>query len=396
MEKAMESSQKLGGKIVGIGKVHKDGSIDYRELEKPIHNRVVSGGLDYLMTYDGTNNTYAYYDIKVDLYRGSNRNGCLKFMQAGTDGSSTAFTDTALKSPVGAPVDSLPFTGGVNCGSYVTDASSNQVRMRISMQTEAMASDTTLREVGFFGKYPNSSNYTMFSRVVLPSAIEVLTGEKLIVTYELTVTYDNAEHDISSKLTGLLDSEGNSLKGIKKFCSLHSTSFNPSNVFGTFSDNLALISLILPSGGGYQLTYPSNYKNVYPDLPLWAQSSNQTNFKALGYSVDSSYDFPIDWSTSTPTNTLFTVNETLTTWNLLDYTPGDFYRDVELTVQPTWAISGTDTYADIYAICYRGIAIKFGYYDTTDPDNPVWVRKPWRKPITQSVKFRFRKSVSAA
>jgi hypothetical protein len=43
-----QSISKLGGRLVGIGVIHKDGSEDYKWLDKPIHNKIVSGGLDHL------------------------------------------------------------------------------------------------------------------------------------------------------------------------------------------------------------------------------------------------------------------------------------------------------------------------------------------------------------
>lgn len=49
----IEQNNFLQGQLVGIGKIHTDGSEDFRWLEKPIKNRIVSGGIDHLLTLNG-------------------------------------------------------------------------------------------------------------------------------------------------------------------------------------------------------------------------------------------------------------------------------------------------------------------------------------------------------
>ena len=49
----------LHGRLVGIGKVRKDGSEEFHWLEKPIHNKIVAQGLDYLFQQNGSDNVIA-------------------------------------------------------------------------------------------------------------------------------------------------------------------------------------------------------------------------------------------------------------------------------------------------------------------------------------------------
>lgn len=61
-------STRLGGSLIGIGIKHKDGSEDFRWLDKPIHNRITSVGLDYLLT--SNNSTVGGYSFKISSSSG--------------------------------------------------------------------------------------------------------------------------------------------------------------------------------------------------------------------------------------------------------------------------------------------------------------------------------------
>ena len=47
----------LHGQVVGIGKIRRDGSEEFRMLYNPVGNKIVSGGLDDLLMCEGNPNT---------------------------------------------------------------------------------------------------------------------------------------------------------------------------------------------------------------------------------------------------------------------------------------------------------------------------------------------------
>ena len=154
--------QTLHGLVVGLGKIRKDGSKEFRWLDKPIHNRIVSGGLDYCLTFNGSNSAHVQMD-----YANTNKcrynpwrrimngqestfqySGCLQYLSIGTDGSATSFTDTALKSQVGGYSETPAYSTAPYNGVMVENRNVKVLHLRITLQSIAVENDTEVREVG--------------------------------------------------------------------------------------------------------------------------------------------------------------------------------------------------------------------------------------------------------
>lgn len=421
--------QTLHGLVVGLGKIRKDGSKEFHWLDKPIHNRIVSGGLDEYFMFNGSP-TAVVSDSYADRlnnrflpteYSGTySTTGLLQYLAIGTDGTPTEFTDTALKSQIGGYSNSdvgyrqLPYFG-----FRLNDDDSMSIRVpRVSATVE---SATTIRELGWFEKYTTSDTYVMFSRVVLPTSIELDAGDRLSVVYQLNITYNNlAENEVSPYLLqGMLDSDGNQLHGLGSYRMY----FAGNSVRGTYAVPPTRGVWYLGLGGtagefpSYQGTFLGiggyNYYGtiqypIYGNKPFVPKgyqilapfNTHQTD-KVFTYTTDANWTIGEQFgyrytSYSTYSDQLTESALNITSANPKDYIPGTYYRDRDIVISPAWPNMNAEQYQDIYAICHNAYLIRFGYYDNTDPDNPVWVPKPWRKQFGQSYKFTFRYKLSTA
>lgn len=415
--------QTLHGLVVGLGKIRKDGSKEFRWLDKPIHNRIVSGGLDYWLTYNGSNSaikTSDYHGVSL-LRRGSsaegsgyytNWSGPLQYMSVGTNGDATAFSDASLKSQVGGYSESSLYSTTPYCGMMVTHTT-NIVKYRFNYVSVSMSEATTIREIGFHGKYYGQNIYPLFSRVVLPEPVELDAGEALIAVYQMNITFPdlNVETEVNSGLlSGLLDSDGNPLRGMKKMpISGFNNYFNiwvtnyigtrPVAIIGTGSSS-AVKAYTVPMANDERWDGPGGQSSIpweissYPSRDTHSSTASASN--ALGYTLVSTYRYNDGTESQYNDDTRFWGNTRDADISVRDYVPGTYYRDVELTLHQAWPYFNGEQYLDIYAIRYYGVVIRFGHYDNTDPSNPVWVPKPWRKQFGQSYKFTFRYKLSTA
>lgn len=419
--------QTLHGLVVGLGKIRKDGSKEFRWLEKPIHNRIVSGGLDYLLTFNGSNSDVKVADRNDDSQphyhrwrrtvasesSTDNYNGCLQYMAVGTNGDATAFTDTGLKAQVGGYSEAVAYSVAPYNGTNF-DVDSNNILLRVTLQSVEMESAVTIREVGWFGKYYGQSVYPMFSRVVLPTPMSLNSGERLTVCYQLNINEHEAERDASSVFSGLLDSDGNPLKA---------TVQRPVYVYhpnvagwinGNYSGNgvasdvkLIQIPYSIQTDGlgrvyryfnrnGCRLTVgPISVQNAYSAYYTTCPVNNilvpKTGTDQIPYCSGTGSIDPF------PNTTNYDFDNANCSYTQLDYVPGSFVRDRTVTVYPSWPnIDSSLGYKDIETLQYEGAVFRFGHYDNTDPSNPVWVPKPWRKQFGQSYKFTFRYKLSTA
>lgn len=400
--------QTLHGLLVGLGKIRKDGSKEFHWLDKPIHNRIVSGGLDEFFMYNGspTDSCYNYWNVYNNnrfLSDDSGQGlGLLKYMAIGTDGTATEFTDTGLKSQVGLYSNEYTYTSVPYWGTRIN--SDDTISLRVQRTSVAVESDTVVREIGLFEKNSSSETYYMFSRVVLPSPVDLLAGEKLTIVYQLNVTYANlSETDTpSSLLSGLLDSDGNPLRGRSSFRMVfksNSTSGGPYTIpRDTWMLNLPS-SLTGPFFGINGVNVGNNpfgqYNKYGTELgsPFLSTDRNGNRSAMLFYSIDSGYSLTLPQFAAVnngqhPDNLVTTLDSNYMTCTVKPYTIGNYYRDIEFVLTPGFI--NTESYVDIYAISCNSFLTRFGYYDNTEPDNPVWVAKPWRKEFGKSYKITFR------
>lgn len=390
----LNSRNFLHGKLVGIGKVHTDGSEDFRWLEKPIHNRIVSGGLDHLLSMNGGNevadNSSNADSPKLFYGRYSNstgkRCGVLHFSAYGTSDAAGAFTDAELKNRTSN------YTSSIKVNDYMTGTcvvSYGEIILRITHVHGAAAAATSVREIGWFYDIVGASpeDYRMFSRVVLDSPYELAAGEQLISTYELSISFGNKEAVSGPSFYGLLDRDGNPLQYESKLCvGQHKNQMyyngrlsfpyfqtnNSSNPESFSLGNEGAFASIYPMfcsyrGNNHQLSYNATNTGAYPFLRTRLTGSQSGDMDRYEINND---------NTSLPPAPLLDVRP---------YTPGTFYRDAILTVPKGWPNLSGDSYIDINFLLFNGIGIAFGYWD-----NDTWVRQYYRKYGNKYLRLSYR------
>jgi hypothetical protein len=337
--------------------------------------------------------------------------GLLRYIAIGTDGTPTKFTDTGLKAQVGGYSNGISYMMSPFFGTRIEPP--NSVSFRVQSTSVAVGLDTSVREIGWFEKYTTSETYVMFSRVVLPTPVELLAGESLTVVYQMKVTYANMTETETpaSLVSGLLDSDGNPLRGRSSFriyfqqSQTQNTWILPEYMYGTCigisksSSYNPQLGYTYANLGGYCFSGPfdNSVKRTYGGAPAvtngfcYATSPTwQMSIPQFGVITDQSYGTGAD-------NLLTQSDLNNISCTVEPYVLGSYYRDKSFVLKPNWpAVSNPGDYQDIYAISCNSHLTRFGYMDTTDPSNPVWVPKPWRKQFGKSYKFTFRYKISTS
>ena len=385
----------IAGYLVGIGVNHKDGSSDFRWMDKPIHNKITSVGLDFLLTFDGVSDgfyTGAGWHMNQDLprhavmagdgsYSNVHRQGACHFLKIGTDGSPSQFEDTDLKAPVGG-LSSTKKTGGNYCGTFI-DRENNLVLSRISHVSVAVSSDTTIREIGFFGRgfsLTDGSQVSepMFSRIVLEQPIELLEGESITTCYELRFTH-NFQITESNAFNGILDPDGNQLRCFSRLWIGRNASSLKS--WG----NSTNCSFWFNNDGSLSICNVSS-NEAWRDSMLCGTGVGHYNQSYVSFFYSTSDgDFPADGSSISLTR------EASCSYEFKHYTGignKNKYRDINFILdfsQPGMSGASTppaETFIDIKRFMLFGNYYRFGYYED---DGVTWHSQSLRKYANQKM-----------
>jgi hypothetical protein len=398
----IDSNHYLGGHLVGIGKITKSGEVIYNKLEKPIHNRITSVGLDHLFQFSGSahpnvewRNSYSSSAVGFASYfvgkegnssKASYRAGVLEYVAFGNGTSSTNFDDTTLASQIGGYSDTKYYgTASTGlCGSIVN--SFGNLSHKITHQSATVSETTTINEIGWFGAYDTTSSYSnkvLFARVVLPSPITLQAGEYLLTTYQLDETISNNTETTINDFFGLKDPNGNTLQAAQKiarYCSGMSSTNSP----------MASTPFITKTGeGGYSASAQMTPTCFYP-VYCYNEVKSQ-----ISYNTSSSKTFPTDGdyvSSMTYFDSSYSdFNGGTSSYNGVGST--NKYRDITYisgAFNPNME-SNPAGYQDIYFIVANGMCYRFGYYD-----NGTWVPQALRKYANKQLTFTFRVRYSTA
>lgn len=397
-----EDNKFLGGHLVGIGKVKANGEVIYNELDKPIHNRITSVGLNHLFQWAGTNDydnngsynhNYLWCDKSTKSQsRPAGRAGALNYMKFGSGTAETSFTDTDLKNSLSSfaeTKETLSTSGQKLNGTRVN--SFGNYSMRISHRSDAVSETTTVNEIGWFGGYTNaqqvvvtpgdsSTTMVMFSRVVLPSPIVLEAGESLITTYQLDMTVANTTASVISDFFGLKDANGNTLQAEHKV-TVASSGSSSSDPWGA---SISIMDYIAASGSTAE---SSSYQGQHVFHAFNPVVYNSSYYLPLAYSTTVNA-FPQDGKLSSLTNT-YTSTVGTTSYTLENYTgtgSTNKYRDRTFVLGQYWPnMSDPAEYVDITYLLVSGHAYRFGYYD-----NGTWVPQALRKYANQQITLTSR------
>lgn len=115
---------------------------------------------------------------------------CFGWAARGTSSTPAAVGQKFLGAQLGNRTNAY-VAGAPNCGTAY-DRENGIIKMRRTYDFPMETSDQAINEIGFapYNAAPSDTadNYALFSRIVLPVTVSVLTGQQLRVTYELTVT----------------------------------------------------------------------------------------------------------------------------------------------------------------------------------------------------------------
>lgn len=388
----INETTKLEGYIVGIGKVKTDGTEEFKWLDNPKHNRIVSTGLDHLLCYNGS--ITGFYTTpnanipKSAIWLGNlnTHYGALSFCKIGTGKNETQFTDTDLQTPVTSLTSNLR-TGIPFCGTKCTEF--GKYILRVSHTSGTVSSACKIWEVGLFGQYGTSPDIVnpMFARIKLDKGIELLAGESLVFTYELHITCADIEQVDNENFFDLLDSTGEPLKYSRKLY------FNYATQSSSYSDTLRTDIFIQSDGTEKDYLSTSEYKYFYR-LPVYFYNSilQSGDFDSLGYST-SEQNWTVANSTLSKARSDSLANNY--THDVLDYEgvgTKDKHRDITICLglySPN--MDEPDEFTDIFFLRIRGMNYKFGHYEEdSETHEQVWVSQALRKWANQTMTFIIR------
>ena len=389
----LEDNRFLGGHLVGIGKRKANGEIIYQELDKPVHNRIMSVGLDHLLVCGGPDkpNAEEGYEAETYLWSGTynsasygRRSGALHWMAFGNGTAATAFTDTALGNKISTyystKCTSSESGQKLNGTKWTTGADNfGKFSFRVSHESTAVSETTTINEIGWFGGYGSSTNDlnlgatpVLFARVLLPSPITLLSGEKLITTYQLDETNANATETTGTSFFGLLDTNGNALQYKQRLVRRNSSS-------GGWGGSISEPRVTSQGGGdNYNICFHAAFQQISPnrsDFATYTTTSSDTL-----PSINSSYAFSngTTWDYGTVSSTVSAYTQVGETSKFRDRVFMSGAYNPNMAGDP----SGKN---DIRGIILNGMGYLFGY-----EENGSWVSQAWRKYANKQVTFTFR------
>lgn len=365
----MKMNSMLSGYVVGLGKVRADGSTEYRLLEKPIKNTIVKQGLNKWFTHNGNNSSIVSgADGDSKILPTANIRG----MTFGDGGSATDFATTTDLTTKAQPVyETLYNYNWPYQGTAKNTSDPDAIKYRWTTVSAAASSPVSdVKEIGIYKK--ENGNYYLFARVVLPSTFKLYSGEKLICTYELNVSYPYRNFYYQTLQTELEDANGHNLQ-IRYTQEVY---FNSNNDVNT----------IAGVRRGQNNLEPSSYSNCPMAWGAYCRLADD----GTGYYGSKDTVFYKESAVPDPNlNGAFPTNYSLDTGPshpivmIQNYVPDTFERVIKVSLPHLWPnMTETTDYRDIWYMNFRTLAIRFGY-----EEGGVWVPSAWRKTGNMNMLF---------
>ena len=365
-------TMKLQGYLLGYSVLQNGVIVQNHTYSTPVKNLVVNSGKNYLLKANNSTSDVGS-NIQVCGARFGKNNisgnsGVLAFCARGSGTTPATVNDTGLAARIGNYATSV-LSSNPNTGTCF-DRANGKVIMRVTHDHEVEAADRNINELGWFGN--TTASPVMFSRLILPSTITVLTGQSLRTVYQLEVSLSPVSSTpVAPSITGWT-TDGDyrwecAFPATSSTLATHDPSaFSLFDTVGTGGNMSAAISLgDYTDGGGLVACYSPQAITMYGV----AQS-----FNSFGSRV----------GTPAPSSTVYNAGSGILTNSagtsavtVQNYTNGNFYRDSTLVCEPNW--TGYSSIS-IYAIRFRGLMYIF--------DNPQ------TKTNTQRLTLNYRISIS--
>ena len=364
-------TMKLQGYLLGYSILQNGVIVGEHKYVEPVKNLVVNSGKDYLLKYqNSTSATASAFARPLFSYYGSTTaySGVLGYCWRGASSTAATAADTALLSPIGNKTHTF-LAGNPNTGTRF-DRENGKIIMRVTHDHEVEAQDRNVNELGWFGG--TEAAPVLFSRIVLPSTVTVLTGQSLRTVYQLEVTLSPiSATSAAPSITGWT-TDGD----CRWECAFPATS----STFSSPNDyNFALFDAVGTNGvlpDGYWTTQCAERAGLL---------AYSTTYMCTMYGTAQSFNsFGTRPALPDPSATVYnacsgvgTASSGTATFSVSNYTNGNFYRDSTLVCEPNW--TGYSSIS-IYAIRFRGLMYIF--------DNPQ------TKTNTQRLTLNYRISVT--
>lgn len=180
--KVIEKQIKVQGYVIGYEILQGGITVKKHTYAQPVKNMVVNSGKDGWCATFGNSGTAPFRS-------GGNIPEMTQYAARGSGSTPTSAGMEILEAQIGNRTNQY-LTGDPNTGTRY-NRESGIVYMRRTYDFEIETSNQNINEVGFFlgaqTDVPNDAGL-MFSRVVLPSTVTVLTDQQLRLTYEVQVT----------------------------------------------------------------------------------------------------------------------------------------------------------------------------------------------------------------
>jgi len=332
---------KMQGYAVGY-EILQDGIVVKKvAFPTPVKNMIVDTGKDLFCAGAGAYST-GYSPL----------NTATRYMARGSGSTPTTAGMTTMEAQIGNRSNSY-LAGDPNTGVRY-DLSTGVIYLRKTYDAESEVSNQNINEVGFF---TSATLGVMFSRIVLPSTVTVLTGQQLRLTYELQVTIGPiAPTSAAPVITGWTTDGDSQLEGL--FPATSAAFGSSANQFiGVWGTTGADVYANLVNGGGSTpdfgygnlLLEPSVYASA--GTAVFAGVGSVSTFNQSSWSVNSRpvilfnsktfLAFGTVFPATFPAAGVFTADQpSKSSGNysseILAYTPGTGYRDRKIILEPNW------------------------------------------------------------
>lgn len=352
-KRLFEHRIKMQGYAVGYEILQGGITVKKVDFDYPVSNMVVKSGKDFICAPTSPITDSSNWKAKNPI------SAATRYMARGSGSTPTSAGMTELESQIGSRTDQYlagdPYTG------VRYDKSTGIIYLRKTYDSETEVSNQNINEVGFF---TGASGGVMFSRVVLPSTVTVLTGQQLRLTYELQVTIGPIAPTADAPvITGWTTDGDSQLEGFfpdtsatfgsvgNQFISVWDTNGNSICGYNTGnSSDYVWSNLLEPALSSQHVSYGSFY---YTYSKSEAQSVSE-GLPVVMYNSKTFSTFGTVAKTASPSASIFAALQTpgsnstgTATGTLLGYTAGDGYRDLQIKLEPNWPA------ADISPIALR-------------------------------------------
>ncbi len=334
---------KLGGYLVGYGIKKRNGSEMKVMFDHPLHNTITKHCLNNLLTFDGTdavpttNTQNNWLSLFVKSSGTSDRYGVFNYSALGDGTGSTSTSDTDLKNRVTAYTDTKK-TGSDWCGTYWDDANA-VVKLRIA-HAHTITSAFTIKEIGWYNRFYGTDTYQLSARVVLDTPVPVESGDEFYTIYQVNWGFQGVERFNDFAGFG---------PGYKTNGLFMMDTYNAGWYFG--------IPYIDSNGIAVNGHYGTGFGNSSTFFqPAWLN----INYGTRTVTGDWNKWLPIYWGGRYEYARSY-MNDGSIIYAPKPYTADSFYRDIEITMDPSMIPTG-----DIYGFLINFTYYRFGTFDEND------------------------------